>query len=76
MLHTVLTQPSHRQRVILEQLGRQSVALVVMTETGRQRLIDNYDVDPDRVTVIPHGSADIQAVQPGADAAHRPARRS
>jgi glycosyltransferase involved in cell wall biosynthesis len=67
VLHTVLTQPSHRQRVILEQLGRQSVALVVMTETGRQRLIDGYDVDPDRVTVIPHGSADIQAVQPGAE---------
>ena len=38
--------PSHRQRAILEQLGRQSVALVVMTETGRQRLIDDTTSTP------------------------------
>jgi len=65
VLHTVLTDPSRRQRAILEQLGRESVELVVMTDTGRLRLIDHYDVDPDRIKVIPHGSADIQAVPAG-----------
>jgi glycosyltransferase involved in cell wall biosynthesis len=58
VLHTVLETPSPRQRLILETLGRYSVALVTMTETGRQRLIEHYRVDPAIVHVIPHGSAD------------------
>jgi polysaccharide biosynthesis protein PslF len=35
-----------------------SAAVVVMTETARQRLLQHYTADPHAVSVIPHGAAD------------------
>lgn len=58
VLHTVLVTPTPRQKTILEQLARQSVAVVTMTQTARQRLADHYLVDTTKIHVIPHGAAD------------------
>ncbi len=58
VLHTVLVSPSRNQRAILEELLGSSAAVVVMTETARQRLLEHYTADPDQVRVIPHGAAD------------------
>jgi glycosyltransferase involved in cell wall biosynthesis len=58
VLHTVLVSPSRHQRAILEELIGNSAAVVVMTETARQRLLQHYMVDPHAVRVIPHGAAD------------------
>ncbi len=58
VLHTVLVSPTFRQRAILEELMGRSAAVVVMTETARQRLLEHYPADPDAVRVIPHGAAD------------------
>lgn len=55
VLHTVLENPTPPQRHILEQLGA-SCQLVTLSEAARQRLIGRYDVNPSRVTVIPHGA--------------------
>ena len=46
-LHTVLPEPTGRQRDVIRELGRQSAALVVMSETAKSLLARRYDVDPD-----------------------------
>lgn len=56
VLHTVLTSPTAHQRRVLAGVVAASSILVTMTETGRQRLLDGWDVDPERVLVIPHGA--------------------
>jgi len=58
VLHTVLTNPTANQHRIVASLARSSTALVTMTETGRDRLIEHWGVDPSLVTVIPHGAVD------------------
>ena len=58
VLHTVLVEPSPHQRHVLEAVGRCASALVTMTATARQRLIDHYDVDESKIVVIPHGASD------------------
>ena len=57
VLHTVLVDPTRHQREVLDAIGRRASALVTMTATARQRLIDHYDVDDAKVVVIPHGAA-------------------
>ncbi len=56
VLHTVLVTPSEHQREILEELVRESAVVVTMTHTGRERLIQHYDIDPRVIQVIPHGA--------------------
>jgi polysaccharide biosynthesis protein PslF len=55
--HTVLSGPTPNQRVVLEQVCRAADAVVVMTETARSRLFEGFDVDPSKVSLIPHGAA-------------------
>ena len=56
VLHTVLTNPTSRQKAILEQIASTVDGLVVMTEVARDRLLLAYHVDASKVTVIPHGA--------------------
>jgi glycosyltransferase involved in cell wall biosynthesis len=66
----VLVTPSANQRRILEALVAASSAVVTMTRTARDRLLEHYRVDdPARLTVIPHG-ADVPVPQ-----LHRHSRR-
>lgn len=55
--HTVLTHPTAGQRRVLEGVCNRAGTTVVMTETARVRLIEGFDIDPDRVVVVPHGAA-------------------
>ena len=67
VLHTVLVDPTRHQRVVLDAVARRASALVTMTTTARQRLVDHYDVDEGKIVVIPHGAADARrdrAVRP------------
>jgi glycosyltransferase involved in cell wall biosynthesis len=63
VLHTVLQEPTPRQRRILRELVESANVLVTMTETARQRLVVSYAADPERVVVIPHGAIDHGAVR-------------
>jgi glycosyltransferase involved in cell wall biosynthesis len=60
VLHTVLTAPTAHQRFVFERILELADALITMTNSGRANLITHYDVDPTRVHVIPHGSADLR----------------
>jgi glycosyltransferase involved in cell wall biosynthesis len=55
-LHTVPLKPTPNQRHVLEEVVHLSSAAVTMTASARNRLIDLYDVDRDKVTTIAHGA--------------------
>jgi glycosyltransferase involved in cell wall biosynthesis len=69
VLHTVLAQPTPRQRAILERVIAAAGAVVTMTWTARSRLLDSYGTPPEKVFVIPHGAADnrVTATSPVTD---------
>lgn len=60
VLHTVLADPSPRQRRIMAGVIAASDQVVVMTRTGRDRVVSLYGLEPADVRVIPHGSADLR----------------
>jgi glycosyltransferase involved in cell wall biosynthesis len=61
VLHTVLSTPTPGQRALLEAIAAAAGAVVTMTTTARDRLLRGYTVDPGKVAVIPHGSAEHAA---------------
>lgn len=68
--HTVLREPSSHQRTVLEAVADAADAVVVMTEAGRVGLCANFDVDPRKVSVIPHGAAVASAARMRPDSRH------
>jgi glycosyltransferase involved in cell wall biosynthesis len=53
--HTVLPQPSKRQKLILNDLCQRAAGIVCMTRRSSQLLIDLYEAPQEIVTVIAHG---------------------
>lgn len=60
VLHTVLTDPTMHQRYVMQEIIRNADVLVTLSHVSRTRLIRNYEVNPARVRVIPHGCADLR----------------
>ena len=58
VLHTVLQDPTERQRHILLWLLTVADVVVTLTHTARRRLIASYAADPAQLVVIPHGAVD------------------
>ena len=58
VLHTVLQNPTARQRHILLRLLALADVVVTMTKTASRRLVASYGADPAQVVVIPHGAVD------------------
>ena len=56
VLHTVVPEPSLRQRAIVDAVAMRSSKLVVHSSTARERLIERYDLDPTQIDVIVHGA--------------------
>jgi glycosyltransferase involved in cell wall biosynthesis len=71
VLHTVLMEPSAHQRAVLDGLITSADALVVQSETARQRIVSVHGVDPASIVMIPHGAADNLA-GPARDDVPRP----
>lgn len=57
-LHTVLPEPSPRQRAILEHLLARASRVMVMSRHSRALLESRYGARPEQVTVIEHGAPD------------------
>ncbi|HET6528845.1 MAG TPA: glycosyltransferase family 4 protein, partial [Balneolaceae bacterium] len=58
-LHTVLVEPSKKQKEIMEQLSEHSARLVVMSRSAVQILQTLYDIPREKIEYIPHGIPDI-----------------
>lgn len=66
VLHTVLERPSRGQREIVERLAERADLLVVQSRSARERLVDTYRVEADRVRLVPHGAPpNIRSSAPG-----------
>jgi len=63
-LHTVLKNPSHDQRRVLEEVVSLSDRVVVMSEKGAEFLRDIYHVPAEKIDLIPHGIPDVPFVDP------------
>jgi glycosyltransferase involved in cell wall biosynthesis len=64
VLHTVLIDPTPRQRQILESVIAKADAVVTMTMTARDRLAIGYAVDMAKVTIIGHGAPALLPATP------------
>ena len=53
--HTVLQHPNPKQKLVLKTLGRLSAGVVTMAANSIPILAKVYGIEPDKVTVIPHG---------------------
>lgn len=69
--HTVLRHPTTHQREVLQRVCAAADAVVVMTESARSRLVDQFEVLDTKVEVIPHGATTPGVDEPPAD--HRAA---
>lgn len=58
-LHSVLSQPTDRQRDVLCRVCSGSAAVIVMASRARLLLKDVYGVSLDRIRLIPHGVPDL-----------------
>ncbi len=54
-LHSVLPDPSPSVRAAVRHIGQRSSVVIVMADRARTLLIDEYDISPERLQVIPHG---------------------
>lgn len=57
--HTVLPQPSAKQREMVRRLCKRADAVIVMVNIGAERLAEIYGVNANKIVVIPHGVPDI-----------------
>jgi glycosyltransferase involved in cell wall biosynthesis len=55
--HTVLREPTPHQRSVLVAVAAAADRVVVMSGAARARLCGGFDIDPAKVTTIPHGAA-------------------
>lgn len=62
--HTVLKVPTPHQRAVLEAIAGLADQVVVMSQAANDRLCVGYDVDPRKVTTIPHGATIPRNVRP------------
>jgi glycosyltransferase involved in cell wall biosynthesis len=63
-LHTVLREPNPDQRRVMRDLIRRSTRLVVMSERGREILLEVYAAPANKIDVIPHGIPDMPFADP------------
>lgn len=61
-LHTILAQPNADQRRILQEIGRLSSRMVVMTERAGRMLQEIYRVPEEKIDLVPHGIPDMPFV--------------
>ncbi len=60
ILHTVLNEPSYLQKLIIQDIAKQSSKVVVMAEKAVNFLIDIYGIHPDKISLIEHGVPDYE----------------
>lgn len=63
-LHTVLESPNAQQKSVVEEIGHLSDRLIVMSHRAIDILHKAYNVDQEKVVMIPHGIPDVPFVDP------------
>ncbi|MHB1955704.1 MAG: glycosyltransferase family 4 protein, partial [Sulfobacillus sp.] len=55
VFHTVLTKPTPKQRLIVNQLGKLSFKVITMAQSTVEDLISIYGIEPHKVEMLHHG---------------------
>src|ERR1039457_3354742 len=63
-LHTVLREPDAHQHTVLDEIGRLSDRLIVMSEHAARLLREVYEIPACKIDVIPHGVPDLPFMDP------------
>jgi len=63
-LHTVLTEPDPEQKIILEELGRVSDRLVVMSRKADEILKEVCGIPEEKIVLVHHGIPDVPFIDP------------
>jgi len=63
-LHTVLTNPTHKQGQVMQRLTELTDRFIVMSKTAIDILHTLYDIPRDMITYIPHGIPDMPFEDP------------
>jgi glycosyltransferase involved in cell wall biosynthesis len=63
-LHTILREPTTKQRRVLQEVIAHSTRVVTMTQKGSEFLQKIYDVPVEKIDLIPHGIPDMPFVDP------------
>ncbi len=63
-LHTVLREPDPGQKSTLEDIGRISGRIVVMSRKAEEILKESYRIPEEKVSIIHHGIPDVPFVDP------------
>jgi glycosyltransferase involved in cell wall biosynthesis len=58
--HTVLLEPSPKQRTVLRDLGRLSTKIVTMAESSIPILAGTYGIEFEKIVFIPHGVPNME----------------
>jgi glycosyltransferase involved in cell wall biosynthesis len=56
VLHTVLPNPDVAILSMMQEINRYAITLIVMTQTSLKILVQDYGIDAQKITVIPHGT--------------------
>ncbi|MGM0392613.1 MAG: glycosyltransferase, partial [Bacteroidota bacterium] len=54
--HTVLSNPNEELKAVVKSLASHAIAITVMTHRSAEILQEEYDVDPEMIEYIPHGT--------------------
>ena len=63
-LHTILREPNTEQQRVMRELIRVSTRVVVMTERGRELLLEVYRAPEKKIDLIPHGIPNMPFADP------------
>lgn len=58
-LHTVVADPSSKEGELLKRIIEKSVAVTVMLDKVKTKLVDDYLIPEEKVVSIPHGTPDL-----------------
>lgn len=56
VFHTVLPHPNELLKSRVQQIAKATNSLIVMTQSSKKILIDDYEIDSEKITVIAHGT--------------------
>jgi len=56
VFHTVLPKPNEGLKLHVHQIVKACQSIIVMTNNSMKILVEDYDVDESKITVIPHGT--------------------
>ena len=53
--HSIVPAPDEKMRNMVQSIMKYSKGIIVMTQSSKEVLKNDYELDPDRIQVIPHG---------------------